>query len=153
MRASNQPQRRIIGECNPKLSAIMSARGYSEQVNPLVSKLLELYYYALFKADYTYLYALPHWLTRLDTICMSINGERQLLGSQKFEYYRIWFRRELSDYVKEVLLDPQTAKRPYFDMKSLEMMVQTHTNGTRNYMNEINKAMSLELTYRLLIDG
>ena len=60
---------------------------------------------------------------------------------------------EMTDYIKEVLLDPQTAKRPYFDMKSLEMMVQTHTNGTRNYMNEINKAMSLELTYQLLIDA
>jgi asparagine synthase (glutamine-hydrolysing) len=153
MRASNQPQRRIIRECNQKLSAIMSDRGYGEQANPIVSKLYELYYYALFKADYTYLFALPHWLTRLDTFCMSINGERQLLGSQKFEYYRIWFRRELSDYVKDVLLDPQTAKRPYFNKKYLEMMVQTHTKGTRNYMSEINKAMSLELTYRLLIDA
>jgi asparagine synthase (glutamine-hydrolysing) len=152
-RASNRLQRQIIRECNPKLSAILSDRGYGEQANPLGSKFLELYYYALFKVDYTYLFALPHWLTRLDTIYMSINGERQLLGSQKFEYYRIWFRRELSDYVKQVLLDPQTAKRPYFDKKSLEMMVQTHTNGTRNYMSEINKAMSLELTHRLLIDA
>src|SRR5206468_3970962 len=30
IRASNLPQRRFIRECNPKLSAIMSARGYSE---------------------------------------------------------------------------------------------------------------------------
>ncbi len=154
VRATNQPQRQIIRECNSQLSAIISDRGYGEQMNPVVSKFLELYYYMLFKAEYTYVYALPHWLTRLDTMCLSINGGRPLVGaSQKFEYYRIWFQRELSDYVKEVLLDPQTAKRPYFDMKSLEMMVQTHTNGTRNYMSEINKAMSLELTHRLLIDA
>ena len=153
MRASNQPQRRIIRECNPELSAIMSDRGYSEAANPLISKIFELYHYTLFKADYTYLFALPHWLTRLDTICTSISGGRNLLGSQKFEYYRIWFRRELSDYVKEVLLDPQTTMRPYFDKMSLEMMVRTHTNGTRNYMGEISKALSLELTCRLLIDS
>src|SRR5215472_18541798 len=154
VRASNQPQRRIIRECNPNLSAIITDRGYREQTDPIVSTLLELYYYALFKAEYTYLYALPHWLTKLDSICSRVNRGRLLFGScQKFEYYRIWFREELSDYVKEILLDPQTAKRPYFDMKSLEMMVRAHTNGTRNYMNEINKAMSVELTHRLLIDA
>jgi hypothetical protein len=59
----------------------------------------------------------------------------------------------LSGYVKEVLLDPKTTARPYFDPKILEMMVHTHTNGTRNYVNEITKAMSLELTHRLLIDA
>jgi asparagine synthase (glutamine-hydrolysing) len=154
VRASNQPQRRIIRECNPGLSAIISDRGYGEQTNPLVSKLHQLYYYALFKADYMYLHAFPHWLTKVDSILLWANGGRPLFGSsQKFEYYRIWFRNELSDYIKEILLDAQTAKRPYFDIKSLEKMVQSHTKGTRNYMNEINKAMSLELTHRLLIEG
>jgi asparagine synthase (glutamine-hydrolysing) len=152
MRASNQPQREIIRECNASLSAIITDRGYRENTNQVVSTLLELFYYALFKVDYTYVFALPHWLTKLDSVCMWLNGGRPLFGSsQKFEFYRIWFRRELTDYVKEILLDPQTAKRPYFDMKCLEMMVQTHTRGARNYMNEINKAMTLELTHRLLI--
>ena len=154
MRASNLPQRQIIRECNPQLSAIISDRGYGEQMNPVVSKFLELYYYVLFKAEYAYVYALPHWLTRLDTRCLSINGGRPLVGaSQKFEYYRIWYSRELSGYIKEVLLDPKTATRPYLDRKVLEMMVRRHTSGTHNYMNEITKAMSLELTHRLLIDA
>jgi asparagine synthase (glutamine-hydrolysing) len=153
IRSSNQPQRRIIREFNPSLSGIISDRGYGEQTNPVASKFLELYYYAFFKAEYTYVYALPHWLTRLDTICMAINGGRPLVGgSQKFEYYRIWYRRELSGYVKEVLLDPKTAARPYFDRNFLEMIVHKHTQGTHNYMNEITKAMSLELTHRLLVD-
>ena len=154
LRSSNQPQRRIIRDCNPKLSAIISDRGYGEHTNPFVSKILELYYYVLFKADYTYVYALPHWLTRLDTICMAMNGGRPLVGgSQKFEYYRIWYRREIAGYVKEVLLDPRTLARPFFNRKFLEMIVQTHTEGTRNHMNEITKALSLELTHRLLIDA
>lgn len=153
-RSSTQPQRRIIRECNPKLSAIISDRGYGEQTNMLVRKCIELYYYAFFKADYSYVYALPHWLTRLDTMCLAINGGRPLIGgSQKFEYYRIWYQRELSGYVKEVLLDPKTAERPYFDRKFLETMVRTHTRGTHNYIDEINKAMSLELIHKLLIDA
>lgn len=154
MRASNKPQRRIIRECNPQLSAIASDRGYGEQSNLMLAKIVELYYYALFKMDYIYASALPHWLTRLDSICISVNGGRPLFGSsQKFEFYRIWFRGQLSDYVKEVLLDSRTAKRPYFDRKVLELMVQRHIRGTHNYTRDINKAISLELTHRLLIDA
>jgi hypothetical protein len=104
--------------------------------------------------DYIYVAALPHSLTRLDAFCMSLNGGRPLFGSsQKFEFYRIWFRDKLSTYVRDILLDRRTMTRSYFDKKSLERMVRAHVNGTRNYMPEINKAMSLELTHRLLIDA
>jgi asparagine synthase (glutamine-hydrolysing) len=153
VRSSNWLQRTIIRECNAELSAITSDRGYGELTNAFVSKMLVLYYYALFKADYVYLYALPHWLTCLDTMWLGMNGGRPLCGgSQKFEYYRLWYRRELSGYVREILLDRRTLRRPYFDRKFLEMMVLAHIKGTRNYMNEITKAMSLELCHRLLID-
>ena len=153
IRASNHPQRRIIREQNPNLSAIVSDRGYGEQSNSFMRQLVELYYYALFKVDYTYVTALPHWLTRLDSLCLTVNGGKPLFGiSQKFEFYRIWYHRQLADYVKEILLDPQTLKRPYYDAKYLEMMVQSHTRGTRNYTTEITKALSFELTQRLLVD-
>jgi asparagine synthase (glutamine-hydrolysing) len=152
LRATNTPQRRIIHERNPKLSAIITDRGYVEGENLLLAKCLEAYYYALFKIDYTYLFAMPHWLTKIDTVCNSLVRGRRFLGSQKFEYYRIWFRDELSGYVKEILLDERTARRPYFDAKALRMMVDTHTKGTRNYMNEINRALSLELLCRAMID-
>ena len=46
----------------------------------------------------------------------------------------------------------RTAARPYFDEKTLEMMVETHTKGTKNYLGEINKAMTVELLHRVLID-
>jgi hypothetical protein len=83
---------------------------------------------------------------------MSINGGRQVLGYQKFEYYRIWFRNELSSYIKEILLDKQTASRQYFDKDFLEIMLYKHIKGSRNYLNEINKAMAVELIHRLFID-
>jgi len=152
VRASNESQRRIIRECNPGLSAIITDRGYSENANPLAAKLIEAYYYALFKADYTYLFALPHWMTRLDSMLKAVGLGQRILGEQKFEGYRMWFRDELSSYVKEILLDHRTLSRPYCDKKALEDMVYKHTKGTHNYMNEINKAMSIELMHRMLID-
>ena len=152
LRASNEPQRRIIRECNPALSAIITDRGYSENANPLAAKLIEVYYYALFKADYTYLFALPHWMTWLDSMLKAVGLGQRILGEQKFERYRMWFRDELSSYAKEILLDHRTLSRPYFEKKALEDMVDKHTKGTHNYMNEINKALSIELMHRLLID-
>ena len=153
LRSSNQPQRTIIRECNPRLSAIISDRGYGEQTNPLVAKLMELYYYVLFKIDYTYLYAMPNWLMPIDSLLLTLNGGKPLFGwSQKFENYRIWYRQELANYVKGILLDPRTLNRPYFDKHRLEFIVRAHTKGVRNYASEITKALSLELTHRLLID-
>lgn len=152
MRSSNYPQRHIIREGNPKLSAIISDRGYGERTNPLVAKAIELYYFAIFKADYTYLYAMPHWLTQVDTWLTALTGGKQFFGLQKFEYYRIWYRQELAGYVRDVLLDQRTMNRPYFDRKSLARMVQTHTQGSHNYTHELTKAMSLELTMRSLIE-
>ncbi len=153
LRSSNQPQRGIIQEGNPKLSSIISDRGYGEQTNPLVAKAIELYYYVIFKADYTYLYAMPHWLTQLDTWLMALTGGKQFFGLQKFEYYRIWYRQELSDYVKDILLDQRTLSRPYFERNVLARMVQTHTQGSHNYTHELTKAISLELIQRLLIEA
>ncbi len=78
-------------------------------------------------------------------------GQR-IFGEQKFERYRMWFRDELSEYAREILLDHRTLSRPYCDKKALEDMVCKHTRGTHNYMNEINKALSMELMHRMLID-
>jgi asparagine synthase (glutamine-hydrolysing) len=153
VRASNEAQRHIIGDCNPTLSNIMTDRGVVSETNSLFSRFVELYYYLIFKADYIYLFDPPPWLTKLDSIYMSINGGRQVLGYQKFEYYRIWFRNELSSYIKEILLDKQTASRQYFDKASLEIMLHKHIKGSRNYLNEINKAMTVELIHRLFIDA
>lgn len=153
VRSSNQPQRDIIRQGNSKLSAIMSDRGYGEQTNPLVAKAIELYYYIIFKTDYIYLYAMPHWLTQVDTWLSDLSGGRQFFGLQKFEYYRIWYRRELAGYVKQVLLDPRTMSRSYIDRNVLTRMVQTHTQGSHNHTNELTKAISLELTQRLFIES
>ncbi|MFO0699169.1 MAG: asparagine synthase-related protein [Nitrospira sp.] len=153
VRASNWPQRRIIRECNPRLSALISDRGYGEQTNPFVARMIELSYKTLFKLDYAYFFALPHWLTRVDSFLLSLTGGKPVLGqSQKFEFYRAWYHRQVANYVKDMLLDSRTLQRPYYDRKYLEMMVLAHTKGTHNFTNEITKALSLELTHRILLD-
>ena len=152
VRASNAAQRSIIGRCNPILSSIMTDRGVVLESSSLFSRFIELYYYLIFKADYIYVFDLPHWLAKLDAICTSVNGGRQILGYQKFEYYRIWFRNEFSSYIKEILLDRKTINRSYFNKNYLEMITEKHIKGEGNYLNEINRAMTIELIHRLLVE-
>jgi asparagine synthase (glutamine-hydrolysing) len=153
VRASTEVQRHIIGECNQALSEIVTDRGrLGGETNPLFAMARELYYYSRFKADYIYLFDLPHWLTRLDAIWGSRNRGMRGPGRQKFEGYRMWFRNELANYVRELLMDERTAERQYLDKKYLGVIVEGHIDGSRNFLMEINTAMTVELIHRVLID-
>jgi asparagine synthase (glutamine-hydrolysing) len=152
VRSSNLVQRRIIRECSATLSRIMTDRGFVGESTSLVAKARELFFYSLFKVDYIYLYALPHWLTRLDTMIGALNGDKQLLGYQKFELYRLWFRKQLAAYVREMLLDERTLGRALFNRSVMERIVDGHSKGKENYMNEINQALTVELIHRQFID-
>jgi asparagine synthase (glutamine-hydrolysing) len=79
--------------------------------------------------------------------------ERLFLGRHKFYHFRYWYRHALSAYVQEILLDPRTLSRPFFQRKALESMVRDHVRGERNCTLGIHKALSLELMHRLFVDS
>jgi asparagine synthase (glutamine-hydrolysing) len=79
--------------------------------------------------------------------------ERLFLGRHKLLHFRVWYRDQLSDYVRQILLDPLTLSRPYLQKKTLEAVVEGHLNGTRNYTTAIHKLLTLELLQRLFLDG
>ena len=78
--------------------------------------------------------------------------ERLFLGRHKFHHFRIWYRDQLSGYLKQILLDPRALGRPCFDRRGLETMVLRHTRGEENYTRELHRALTCELTLRQLID-
>src|SRR5207245_9891853 len=106
-----------------------------------------------FKAEYAYDYGMPQWLARVDHLLSSLHLERLFLGRHKLCHFRIWYRDALSDYVREILLDPRTLSRPYIQRKGLEAVVRGHLKGNHNYTNEIHKLLSLELLQRLFFDA
>jgi len=151
-RSSNKIQLRIIRESNPELSKYVTNRGTGGNWNYFISKLAELFYYSILKGEYIYLYQFPHYLAKIDYLLQPLHLERIILGRQKFEYYRLWFRKDISDYVKQVLLDNRTKNRPYFNSKFITKMVSDHINGRKNYFMEISKCLTIELIQRLLIE-
>jgi asparagine synthase (glutamine-hydrolysing) len=142
---------RLIAEGNPALQRIRTDRGLGgvprRWSTPLSRGLLEF----TFKAEYAYDYGMPQWLARIDHALSPFHLERLFLGRHKFCHFRVWYRDALSDYVREILLDPRTLSRPYIQRDALEKMVRHHLKGDGNYTTEIHRLLTLELIHRLFL--
>ena len=106
-----------------------------------------------FKAEYAYDYGMPQWMAAIDRLLTALRPERLFLGRHKFSHFRLWYRDVLSDYVREVLLDPSTLSLPYVERKGVEAVVSGHLDGNRNYTMEIHKLLTIELVHRLFTRG
>src|SRR5881628_1549413 len=137
---------------SPSLSRIGTDMGYGGDGQRLAANLRRFYRYLLFKAEWYYNAGLPHCLARFDRNLLSRGLEHFFLGSHKIEHYRLWFRDQLFDYVQSMLCDGPTATRPYVNRRSYGELVAGHRMRTRNYMNEINALVTLELVQRLLLE-
>jgi len=144
---------RFIESHCPGFSGIPTDRGVvgSRQAN--VGRLGAMRQEFLPKAEYAMDYGMPQWLAKLDSIMRFTCWERLFLGRQKFYHFRVWYRDQLSGYVKAVLLDPSTLRRSYLNPKCVEQMVMAHTSGRGNYTLEIHKLLSSELIQDSLIES
>jgi asparagine synthase (glutamine-hydrolysing) len=142
----------LIAAGNPALRWIRTDRGVAggggAMSETVYRRLLEF----LFKAEYAYDYGMPQWVAGIDHRLARLHLERLFLGRHKFHHFRIWYRDVLSSYVRDMLLDSRTRRRPYLEPKTLEAVVENHLTGRRNYTTEIHKVLTLELVHRLFID-
>jgi asparagine synthase (glutamine-hydrolysing) len=150
---NNDLRVRLIGDGCAALERIRTDRGFAggkRHLSALASRyLLEFG----FKAEYAYDYGMPQWMARIDHFFAPLHLERLFLGRHKLYHFRVWYRDTLSDYVRQILLDPRALSRPYIERKGLEAVVQGHLTGNRNYTNEIHRLLSLELLHRLFLDA
>jgi asparagine synthase (glutamine-hydrolysing) len=106
-----------------------------------------------FKAEYAYDYGMPQWMAAIDRRLTALRPERLFLGRHNVSHFRLWYRDVLSDYVREVLLDPSTLSLPCVERKGVEAVVDGHLDGHRNYTVEIHKLLTIELVHRLFTRG
>src|SRR6266550_2340477 len=148
----NKPALRLIADGNPALGKIGTDRGLAFRSVPGVNRALHWYQEITFKAEYAYDYRMPQWLARVDHAFAPLHLERLFLGRHKFHHFRVWYRDELSRWLKEILLDSDARSRPYLRANSLEKILKAHTSGQRNYAFEIHKILTLEFIQRKLIE-
>lgn len=63
-----------------------------------------------------------------------------------------WFKQELSDYCRDMLLDGRFGARGIIDEKMVSHMFDAHVQGTENYTRQLRAFISLEIWFRLFID-
>ncbi len=143
---------RLIQDGSRELGRIPSDRGVGGN-GGLSSALGHAWQEFTFKAEYAYDYGMPQPVARIDHMFSGLRLERLFLGRHKLLHFRVWYRDQLANYVREMLLDPRTLSRPYLEAKKVESLVNGHLTGGLNYTTEIHKLLSLELLHRLFLDA
>jgi asparagine synthase (glutamine-hydrolysing) len=63
-----------------------------------------------------------------------------------------WFREDLQEYAREILLDPVALARGYFREDALRRLLDEHITGQRNHGQRIWLLLTFEWWHRLFID-
>jgi asparagine synthase (glutamine-hydrolysing) len=148
----NEPALRLIADGNSALGKIATDRGLAFRSIPGVNRALHWYQEFTFKAEYAYDYGMPQWLAGLDHMFAPLRLEKLFLGRHKVAHFRVWYRDELSPWLREILLDSGARSRPYLRANSVEEILRAHSSGQRNYTFEIHKILTLEFIQRKLIE-
>lgn len=149
----------IVRKNRPTLYGIMTDSGAGGSGGRLARGFRRRYYAMLKVIEKAYgrdrlPYSLHHPLAMVDHYILSSLGiNRLFIGVADYRHYRIWTRDELSDYIEAVLLDERTLSRPIWNRRFLEKAVRDHMAGRKNRLTEIQKALTVELIYRTLIES
>jgi asparagine synthase (glutamine-hydrolysing) len=146
---NEQARLRLIREGNAELARLRTDRGVGGHASAFTRGMLEF----SFKAEYAYDYGMPQWVAQVDHLFAPLHLERIWLGRHKVFHFRVWYRDELANYVREMLLDRRSLSRPYVNAESVRNIVSGHLRGNRNYTTEIHRLLTLELTHRLFLDA
>jgi asparagine synthase (glutamine-hydrolysing) len=63
-----------------------------------------------------------------------------------------WFRGQLKDYLREVLLSERAQKRGIVKTEIVERLVREHTGGERDHTPQLWTLLMLELWFQKFID-
>jgi asparagine synthase (glutamine-hydrolysing) len=144
--AARDVRRRLVSEADSELASIPTDRGIGGSM--LYRALQEF----TLKAEYAYDSEMPQWLALVDRSLAPLHLERVFLGRHKPAHFRTWYRAALAPYIREILLDSRTLSRPYLNKRTVESIVRSHLNGTRNYTGHLHKLLTLELMQRVFFD-
>lgn len=63
-----------------------------------------------------------------------------------------WFRHELQDYVRDVLLSPQALRRGYFREEAIRRLLDEHQSGRRDHGHRLWALLTFEMWHRVFIE-
>ncbi|HEY6185208.1 MAG TPA: hypothetical protein VIW67_23410 [Terriglobales bacterium] len=145
---------RLIKDGSPAaLGQVRSDRGLGGNGAHFSRAIKNAYLEFTFKSEYAYDYGMPQSVARVDHFFSPFHLERLFLGRHKLLHFRVWYRDQLSSYVRQMLLDPLSLSRPYIQKAAMGNIVEGHLKGNRNYTTEIHRLLTMELLHRTFMDG
>lgn len=151
LRTSPQPLLNLIARGNPRLSAVATDRALRVQRSTVVSRFAHSWQEFTAKAEYAYDYGMPRWLARADRVMTPLHLERLFLGRHKFYHFRVWYRDQLRESVRQqVGAAGQTAPFCYRS-GAAQRVAEEHLSGAANRTLELHKLLGVQLIERLLL--
>ena len=148
---NNKISLRILKEKNEVLSNIPTDQGVGGNKGYLLGSLIHGFHYLTFKAEYYLNDGMPKLIANASKYQPVSFFEKIFLGKHKYLFYRRWYRRELSNFIKSVLLDNRHKQRSYLNKNVLEIIVDDHLKGKANHTDLISKLVSIELIQNKMI--
>jgi asparagine synthase (glutamine-hydrolysing) len=147
------PAWQLVKANSTLLSRIPTDRRPSPDTPQPAAALKRFFLETTFKLDYLHNEGWPHWMSPFEAVFARFTRGLKIVGLHKYLHYRQWFRRELSEYVKEVVSNARAQQAPFWNRSFLKKMTTDHVEGHNNYVCEINAVLTLEAVERLLLRG
>jgi asparagine synthase (glutamine-hydrolysing) len=151
LRRSPRPALRLLENNRKVLRSIPTNRRIEAQNAGLIARLKRSFFEASFKLDYLHNEGMPDWLLPFDPVLERIDTRVRIFGHHKFLHYRSWFKRELADYVQDVVATARTRAAAFWNPDFLKKVASDHIHGRKNYVLELNAVLTLEAVERLLL--
>ena len=92
---------------------------------------------------------MPSWLTQIDRHLGWLHPERLFLGHHKFYHFRIWYRKQLSSYLRHSV--ESSVASSCYRPGVVNKMVNDHINGRCNHTLALHRMLTIQLIERLFI--
>ena len=139
-------QKKIYLKNTPHLAGIPTNRG---ELASGGLNLVKHYYKTLNFVDSVYNWEkLPRWALPVCRLGDLTGISKIFVGRSEWIHHRKWFTTDLKDFARNLILDPGTRSRDFYDGDSLEKMMNLHFSGKANYSTEIIKIGSFEIWCR-----
>jgi asparagine synthase (glutamine-hydrolysing) len=141
-------QKQIIDKYAPSFGNIPTNRGEFIKTNYL-RKMIKAKYktFSLFDDVYNW-ERLPHVALPVCKVGDLLGISNYFNGKAEYRHFRLWFLEEMKSFTKNILLDPATLKRQWYDANFIGKMARNHYAGIMNFTYEIDKIVSFELWLR-----
>jgi len=143
----------IISRYNPNLLKIPTDRGLLCNGSLIRRLARQFYREALFRAEYWSSHGMPAWFSAISRYGLGRFFEKSFLGSHKFQHFRLWTQKQFAGYITDVLIQGSRGLGEFFNLCQVESMVNEHISGKKNYIDEIDKLLTLTLAHNNLLKG